>query len=693
MGVAAILGPRTLKIRVEAQKPGKSQLFFSPDNGQAYGEKYSSQQHIVAGENLLSYPMPTSQPNFRWDPTDASPNQMKLGRWWLHLGWLPLPLPLQQPLGAEQVAEVRMVEKQLQISIAANANDPKLFFKIQSQRMIFLFVNLSCGLLLAMAYFIIQCVQIYFSHLRRLRNDMIAWAHQDVAFWRFWPGFFAIAVGAHFISLATFGVSIDDEFGATRTAHEVWIGQGRWTIYWLEKTLIDQPTVPYFPNILFCLSVPTAFIFVLRAHRIKPSATTLLSFPLFCAFPTWLFLAEFYANIAAAGFGLLITCLAAALVPTSRHSWRKEGSSIAISAILLSVAIGAYQSFLFLFIALALGRLLTSLLLKDSQEALSRISGHLTSATLCTVIGLALYFIVLQVHQTVIPQSSEYISGFMRPKELINHPGYILGLSCLSAWQTYTGSAFLYGRDWTCLALIPALSLGTLVKRISRNSDFKLSVVWLFLWIGIVLVPFSMYPLSGGRMDLRILVGVPYVVWFLATLAMAQCSGASRTLSIVAVGLVSFQCLYLGSLYGATMHLAQSHDQRLADAIYQRLASTHRLFDLNQTYQVDFFGTKSPDLGSYPKAFSSTMGASFFDWDDGNPYRMIAFMRFVGYSNLTVLNPGLRGTFIADYSDMPAWPAAGSVRWRGSVALVKLSNRAGTPHRELVQAAIAAGKM
>ncbi len=50
--------------------------------------------------------------------------------------------------------------------------------------------------------------------------------------------------------LTNFSFSIDDEFAALRHDPAVWVGQGRWLVYLVEKYVLPQPAVPFAPCLI-----------------------------------------------------------------------------------------------------------------------------------------------------------------------------------------------------------------------------------------------------------------------------------------------------------------------------------------------------------------------------------------------------------------------------------------------------------
>ena len=86
--------------------------------------------------------------------------------------------------------------------------------------------------------------------------------------------------------------------------------------------------------------------------------------------------------------------------------------------------------------------------------------------------------------------------------------------------------------------------------------------------------------------------------------------------------------------------------------------------------KVDFYGYK-PFAAPFKRAWSATGGSSFFEWDGGNPERMIDYMRLIGFTNL-VLPTAAERPHLPLFQTMPVWPAEGSVRLANGIILVKL---------------------
>ncbi|RVB27062.1 hypothetical protein EN918_25495, partial [Mesorhizobium sp. M7A.F.Ca.CA.004.05.1.1] len=121
---------------------------------------------------------------------------------------------------------------------------------------------------------------------------------------------FAIFAAMYFSELASFPLSVDEEVTAFRTDASVWIIQGRWGAYLIERFLIPHPVMPFLAPAVFGAGCVAAYLLVMDViNKQELSIAEYACFAIFCAFPTWFFIVEFYSNIAAIGVGLFATAL------------------------------------------------------------------------------------------------------------------------------------------------------------------------------------------------------------------------------------------------------------------------------------------------------------------------------------------------------------------------------------------------
>ena len=97
------------------------------------------------------------------------------------------------------------------------------------------------------------------------------------------------------------------------------------------------------------------------------------------------------------------------------------------------------------------------------------------------------------------------------------------------------------------------------------------------------------------------------------------------------------------------------------EAIYTRITEVRAAADAAGQSKVDFFGAPPALRTPYPRV--ETVGAPVFEWDGGNPYRIAALYRVLGYRGIVAVTPSERARLLPQFAAMPAWPAPDSVRW------------------------------
>jgi hypothetical protein len=493
------------------------------------------------------------------------------------------------------------------------------------------------------------------------------------------PYLIAIAAAFHFSSLATFAVSPDDEYAAFRTNNDVWITQGRWTIYLVERFVLPQPTVPYLPNAIFCVCVALAYVLLCRAHGLGTTWRTYALFPVFCAFPTWAYLAEFYANLPSASLGLVLSSAAAAVFARTfvrREEERLAPSAkalgVALQAVLLATAMGAYQSYLFAFVAFGLGILVVTAFSNGEirPRQLGTMLGWLGASS---VAGLFLYQRIQALALSAAGVRVSYIEQFMQFDLLREHPGDRVKFVFDEVVSVYSGSSALYGASLGCIGVLVVVGATSLVFVPNASGWTWRKAALLVFAAAVLFLPIALMAVAPD-LPMRSLVGVPYAVWLFGLLATMHPLQIPRVFGVLTALVSAFQFAYLLSLYAANVAVTGSHDRELAEAIYERVASVNENFDRRRPYSVDFFGAKSVNVDRYPAAHTTTMSRTMFDWDHGNPDRIVTYMTLLGYDNLRTVSEDQRRMLIPEFRQMPTWPAAGSVKVVDGITLVRLGS-------------------
>jgi hypothetical protein len=497
-----------------------------------------------------------------------------------------------------------------------------------------------------------------------------------------------IFIALYISELGVFSLSIDEEFAAFRdAASPAWVTQGRWTIYLVQVFLLPQTTIPYLPLVIFGVFSALGYLLIVRAHEGRdPIFRHYYLFPVFVAFPTWFFIIEFYTNLPGIGVGLFASCISVHLFAKmtadmerggfvlADQKWRLVGAFASIA-----IALGCYQSFLFFVVSACAGVMLMRLMATERGTKFPW-SGLLLLIILA-VGGTLLYYVIWKAFLLVLDVQVEYIQGFLNIDALLNDPLGIMKRTFDEAWKIYGGSKDVYGQSSIAVGVLLAVSSVLIVVQLTRKG--VAAVIAGILLLGAVLMaPFALHLLSSGTAAYRSMVAIPYVVWLCGTLMVTNRVHIVRAAGFALVGFIIFESLYTLSLFQASNHLVRDHDRLLAQQAYTRIVAANPSFDTDKPAVVEFFGYREFQT-PFPRIWSSTVGQSFFEWDYGNPYRINAFMKLLGYGNLDALPVDRRSEFIKDLYAMPVWPSEGSVKVVRGVTLVRLSKKPGLLHQSV----------
>ncbi len=471
---------------------------------------------------------------------------------------------------------------------------------------------------------------------------------------------FAIFVAMYFSELASFSLSVDEELAAFRTDASIWIIQGRWGAYLIEKFLIPHSVMPLLTPAVFGAGCVAAYLLVMDAiGKQELSIAEYACFAIFCGFPSWFFIVEFYSNIAAVGIGLFGTALALWLISkedTSPHSLRFLGAVAAGG-----FAISIYQSFAPAILVLGI-----AIIILQARAGAGKSLGRGLLHTVFLLIGAAVFYALGNaISRSFVPGSNAYFESLSQPGFLFQHPVVVIGRVAEAIGGIYALNQSTYGVALWAIPLLLILGGWALFQEAPRTRVFLTAAAFVSL-----LVPFGLHFLAAGSMPVRSLVGVPIAVWLFAYIAVTSRNSRIRVASAILLAVALFQIQVVQNYRQASSYLVDKHDTLLAGAIYDRLSAMPG-FDAKRNYAISVFGSQ-PFVTNYPKPPDSTVGHSFFEWDGGNPGRIAPYMRLLGYSNLMAPTPDQIDRTVVHLSLMPAWPAPGSVEIQDDIALIKL---------------------
>jgi len=253
-------------------------------------------------------------------------------------------------------------------------------------------------------------------------------------------------------------------------------------------------------------------------------------------------------------------------------------------------------------------------------------------------------------------------------------------------WQVrevYEGGWRTYGAESSAFGLLPVLGiLAVLTTPLLRGQT--ITRLFSLIFLGAVLaIPFTLNLVSGGTLPTRALLAAPAALWFSVLLGLDFAAPWLRRLSLAVIIVAAAQALYVFALFQAADSVARQHDEHLAAAVYARIAEARPELSFGELVQIDVFGAQ-PLLSPYPRVGNSTIGASVFEWDGGNPHRIASLYQVLGYRGIVPIGDVRRKQLLPVWDSMPVWPAKGSVRVEGEATLVKMGKIPGNVHQVLM---------
>jgi len=487
----------------------------------------------------------------------------------------------------------------------------------------------------------------------------------------------AIAIFLHIYEASSFMLSIDDEYSAFRTATsaKIWIYDGRWMAYILSFAF-PQPVMPYVPTLMFCFLMSLSYFLLVKSHKLQPDYRIYILYPVYILFPTFWFINEFYANTVNTAFGHVMVALSVFLFSRTRYgisvnmfqSFENAIFNALFPAIFFAMAIGIYQSFVMLYLAVGLGFILWRKMANDKAP-------HLGQFLLILILGMIFYFVINGAFKYFFPSDYVYVDNFWKIDMLMSAPLSILDGILREAMSYYSGSGKIFGISIYSLSILSVFSVIVLTT--------YQRVYIIFLWICILLSPFLLHFFTGGAgtLPLRSMVVFPYIFWFMAVIVLLAVEKPKvLVLNFVVIFFTIVQLLSVNGQYAASSNLTQNFERMLADDLYRRIAESNENFDRDHAIIIDVYGFISYN-NIYPFPYTTTMQASFFNWDGGNMSRMLSFMRLLGYKNLSPIASTDSRKNNPIFEKMPSWPAKESVKFLDGIYLVKLGKNPDPKHR------------
>ena len=379
--------------------------------------------------------------------------------------------------------------------------------------------------------------------------------------------------------------------------------------------------------------------------------------------PIWAYHGYFVIQIAAIGFGMMLTVLAACLDVhfCAQPSFRPvrllwEAAALVLLAFVLLI----YQSLIVCWIA-ALLMLLFCFLLKGGRlnwRALAPLLLRLLAA-------LAAYYLV-----------SRLLRGNMGAANMEKQIrwGTDPFFHCLLRVVEEAGATVLMytSRYFSLYTLGAVLVILLLVRR--RKSGVKEDPWLLAVCLGMLLLPFGLSVLIGNVTVPRSQFALQMAAAFFPVCYLAETKGRHRALCAVCVAAVVLQA-------GLFLRLSYTDDVRNRQDTAAAEAITAELDGLDSSKPLAFVGVRRMDSKPLLTEKSDVFGRTFFEWiytpehpTNATPPALRLLTAFSGNQYTGVRDSRQKKKAVETAKEMPAYPVDGFVREEEDMIIIKLSD-------------------
>ncbi len=486
---------------------------------------------------------------------------------------------------------------------------------------------------------------------------------------------FAISWLVYGFELFGFSLSIDEELTSFGSAPDldVYLRVGRWGIYLLNYVLYPHSILPYYPFFIAISSVALSSVLFSGTRSMSISARLVFAI-VFVTHPLHAHYLTFNTSNLYYGIGMASTAISFLLFERSLKTKGWPTFSVLIPSILiLAFAVSLYQAMIPFFLVFVFF-LMISRILDGSDTTVRSFLTTLVWIAL-TVIGATGVYKVMDVAVRQIVLGSgpvnqlEYLDHFVRWGLLPAGVIFRETIRTIGEYLTGQGSDMAY-TGWSAkvfMLLLTALSLVLFTKKKPPVQRILLLAVMIML----VLSPFSLNIVNGKSMPARTMMAFPLMmamVWMLLThLAPAYI----RRLVVVFAFVLLISHFYWNTRLFYASYASWQADKVMAARIAERIT----LLDYPGKYSkprvafVGHFARQQNPL--FIK--SEVLGASFFEWDKGNPPRIKGLFRTMGMEEMELVSPKELKPIENQIAEMPSWPRKGAVALIGDIVVVKLS--------------------
>lgn len=456
---------------------------------------------------------------------------------------------------------------------------------------------------------------------------------------------------AYGINLFTPSLSIDEEIYSLRAGPlSQWIEQDRWGMYLVSHAL-PMPVLPYISLLIGLAANALAAVLAVSLMGVSSNLRAVGAGLLAVTTPVLCFVMHFDTSQFGFFTGLFLGVCSIAML-TRGGLWLP-----AVGWVVLVMAVSVYQAVSMVALVVYLGWLLNRRILTDDDRSAS---GPLIRQML--VFGmwfgsaLAAHKASALAARALFAPSGGYAAiDSIYSQSFLTRYDPAPGIAQMG--RVLAGGAWYMG--WQTPVLIGACAIVVLARLAGLRRPAGVRLIGVGVLASLLIAPFLLPLVTGGSWPTRTLLAVPMmlaVLWFTATGVRAR---VHMWVLTVAATLCLLHFVVSDNRLMYADHLGWQADRQLGTRLLERLDGGRPV--PARRLRLAIVGTPAP--ATSPVRFrEETIGASIFEWNGGNPYRIALVLRFLGAEQLVgTANPEDYRRAIAVAAEMPRWPAPGSV--------------------------------
>ena len=386
---------------------------------------------------------------------------------------------------------------------------------------------------------------------------------------------------------------------------------------------------------------------------------------LYALSPIWAYHGYFVLQVAAVGFGMLLTVITACMDVRMLSGGKGKAARLlweAAALAMLAFSLLIYQTLVVNYLV-TLAVLLFCRSLRNREDSL-RI---LLRPALRLAVALAVYYGVAKLLRGN-ASAGNLTAQILWGKDSVVH--------CLFRIAEEAGATLLmYKSRYFSLYTLGAVLLLILWFR-RRKGEWKGNTLLVLAGLGMLLLPFALSVLLGNVTVPRSQFALQMTAAFLPVCFMAETGGKHRVLRAVCIAAVIVQAVLSVRLY-YTDEVRNRKDTEAAEAIAAELA------EMDSGKPVMFLGVLKTDESALLTEKSDVYGRTFFEWvytpDKPASATVPALRLLTAVSGKEYEAADLSKKHVKkvrqETGDMPCWPEKGFVRETGDCIVVKLSER------------------